>query len=149
MQGGAQGRAAPGEAAAGLGALVEDVEAKRHRRNPFGDRYVALATSEFGAGGGEEVGLPAAAGALGRGRRAHGGRAPAAAKPSHTDRMQDGGRAAVEAATTNVHVRVEVRVPAQPAGHAEAEAPVSAPRRALSPACCSHVRPLPLSPPCS
>lgn len=45
MRASAQGRAAPGEL---VSALVDDVESKKHRRDPFGDRYVALATSEFG-----------------------------------------------------------------------------------------------------
>lgn len=41
MRAAAQGRATPGE-------LADEIEAKRHRRDPFGERYVALVTSEFG-----------------------------------------------------------------------------------------------------
>ncbi|KAL4853520.1 hypothetical protein ACK3TF_005540 [Chlorella vulgaris] len=61
---------------------AEDIDRKRHKRDPFAAKYVSLATSEFGG---------AAAG--------HG---------QGPDQRADAGRSAVEAAATNVHVRVEL-----------------------------------------
>ncbi|KAI3424281.1 hypothetical protein D9Q98_009836 [Chlorella vulgaris] len=60
----------------------EDIDRKRHKRDPFAAKYVSLATSEFGR-----------------------------AAPGHCqgpDQRADAGRSAVEAAATNVHVRVEL-----------------------------------------
>lgn len=45
--------------AAQLAAAAEDVELKRHQRNPFGEKYVKLATSAFGGQQVRSTGAPA------------------------------------------------------------------------------------------
>ena len=57
--------------AAQLDSALDDVLLKRHRRDPFGDAYVSLATSAFGAAPPPQVG----SGRSGRsGRRLHAAR---------------------------------------------------------------------------
>ena len=88
--------------AAAMHMSQEDIDRKRHKRDPFAAKYVSLATSTFGE-------APAQVGCLGAGPsccdlcRKTGCRCPC-----QVDLQPDAGRTAVEAAATAVHVRVEV-----------------------------------------
>ncbi|KAL4431500.1 hypothetical protein ABPG75_006756 [Micractinium tetrahymenae] len=78
-------------AAAELRQAMEDVEAKRHKRNPWAAQFVSLATTPFSAEGAQE----------GDTARQHEGQGQQAQEAA-------AGRGAVEAAATHVHIRTEL-----------------------------------------